>query len=299
MARALSPLPPSLRDAAFRVADARDLDVPASRLRRTDLHRPTRGVRSLVAATDLEQRARQVALTLPDPWAWSHLTAARLYRLPLPKREFLDEPLHVSRPTSATQVRRPGVLGHRGLEHREVVELRGHRVTSEAWTWADLASLPGISRTDLVIAGDAFVARVPALLPDLRALAAGTEVRRGVRALRQAAALLRVGSGSPMESRARLVFADASLPEPELNGVISDEGGQFVARGDFVWRSAKVVVEYEGDHHRTDRRQWQHDIARTRLLEALGWKVIRITAADLHDPRSRRELLAVLGGLLT
>jgi hypothetical protein len=298
VARALSPLPPSLRDAAFLVADARALEVPAGRLRRSDLHRPTRGVRSLDAATDLDERARQVGLALPDPWAWSHLTAARLYRLPLPARGSSAEPLHVSRPTCSTQVRRVGVVGHRGLEHREVVELRGHRVTSEAWTWADLASLPGVSRTDLVVAGDAFVARVPALLPDLRALAGGTTVRRGVRALRQAAALLRVGSGSPMESRARLVFAEALLPEPELNGVISD-GGQFIARADFVWRDAKVVVEYEGDHHRTDRRQWQGDIARTRLLEALGWKVIRITATDLHDPRARRELLGLLRGLLT
>ena len=73
---------------------------------------------------------------------------------------------------------------------------------------------------------------------------------------------------------------------------------KFIARGDFVWREAKVVVEYEGDHHRTHRRQWQHDIARTRLLEALGWRVVRITASDLRDARLRRELLALLHGLV-
>ena len=189
-------------------------------------------------------------------------------------------------------------MGHRGLQQREVRELRGHQVTSEAWTWADLASLEEMSHVDLVIAGDAFVGRVPELLPELRALAAGTAVRRGVRALRRAAAQLRVGSGSAMETRARLVFGAAGLPEPELNTVITAEDGQFLARGDFVWRAARVVVEYEGDHHRTDRRQWQHDIARTRLLEALGWRVVRITAADLVDARLRRELLALLHGLL-
>ncbi len=246
----------------------------------------------------MDERGRRKALTLPEPWAWSHLTAARLYRLPLPSRWSPLEPLHVLRPTASTQVRRPGVVGHRGLELRELVELRGHRVTSEAWTWADLACVDGVSCTDLVIAGDAFVARVPHLLPDLRSIASGRSVRRGVRALRRAAGLLRVGVGSPMETRARLVFVEAALPEPELNGVISDEGGQFVARADFVWRQAEVVVEYEGDHHRTDRRQWQSDIARTRLLEASGWKVIRITAADLADPRLRRELLRSLRGLL-
>ena len=184
------------------------------------------------------------------------------------------------------------------MERRQVLELRGHRVTTEAWTWADLAGLDAISCTDLVIAGDAFVARVPALLPDLRALAASRSVRRGARKLRRAAELLRVGAGSPMETRTRLLFAEAGLPEAALNAVINGEDGQFIARGDFVWRAAKVVVEYEGDHHRSDRRQWQHDIARTRLLESLGWRVVRITAADLHDARLRRELLSLLHALV-
>ena len=126
------------------------------------------------------------------------------------------------------------------MERRQVVELRGHRVTTEAWTWADLAGLDAISCTDLVIAGDAFVARVPALLPDLRALAASRSVRRGARKLRRAAELLRVGAGSPMETRTRLLFAEAGLPEAALNAVINGEDGQFIARGDFVWRAAKV-----------------------------------------------------------
>ncbi|WP_162246810.1 endonuclease domain-containing protein [Phycicoccus sp. Root101] len=255
-------------------------------------------MRSLRDAVDADDHARQVALVLPEPWAFSHLTAARLYRLPLPRPWTPDEPLHVIRPTGAAQVRRAGVVGFRGLERRNLRDLRGHRVTTEAWTWADLASLDGMSLTDLVIAGDAFVARVPSLLPELHALVAGRSVRRGVRTLRQAAGLIRVGSGSPMETRARLIFAEADLVEPELNAVISGEDGQFIARADFAWRVAKVVVEYEGDQHRTDRRQWQGDIARTRLLEALGWRVIRITAADLHDARLRRELLTLLRSLV-
>lgn len=52
-----------------------------------------------------------------------------------------------------------------------------------------------------------------------------------------------------------------------------------------VFRAQRVIVEYEGDHHRTDRRQWQTDIARHRLLEALECRVIRITARDLAADR--------------
>ena len=101
-----------------------------------------------------------------------------------------------------------------------------------------------------------------------------------------------------METRARLVFHRSGLPEPELNASVHAEDGHFIARVDFLWRVARVVVEYEGDHHRTDRRQWQHDIARTRLLEALGWRVIRITSSDLWDSRLRRELVTLLADLV-
>jgi very-short-patch-repair endonuclease len=67
---------------------------------------------------------------------------------------------------------------------------------------------------------------------------------------------------------------------------------------DFLWREARVIVEYEGDQHRTDRRQWQNDIHRVRLLEGLGWKVIRITASDLSDPHRREELMRTLHDLV-
>ncbi len=113
---------------------------------------------------------------------------------------------------------------------------------------------------------------------------------RGARVLAQALPLLRVGSGSPMETRARLAFRDGGLPEPELNADILDEHGDWVARADFVWRAARLVVEYEGDIHRTDRRQWLMDVARTQLLEDLGWRVLRITARDLSTPELARAM---------
>jgi very-short-patch-repair endonuclease len=53
-----------------------------------------------------------------------------------------------------------------------------------------------------------------------------------------------------------------------------------VAWLDMGWRDYKVAVEYDGDHHRKDRRQYVKDIARLRMLEALGWIVIRVIAED-------------------
>jgi hypothetical protein len=244
------------------------------------------------------EAAADAALVLPAPFAFSHLTAARLWNLPLPSAWHPGEPLHVMRPTASAQVRRPEVVGHRGLERRDTELLRGVPVTGPAWTWADLATLDSMTVDDLVIAGDAFVSRTPGLLDQLARLTRDGSRRRGKSRLRRALPLLRVGSGSAMETRARLVFHRSGLPEPELNASVHAEDGHFIARVDFLWRVARVVVEYEGDHHRSDRRQWQHDIARTRLLEALGWRVIRITSSDLWDSRLRRELVTLLADLV-
>lgn len=136
------PLPPTLTGRSFTVAQAVEADGPEHRLRSPDLHRPTKGVRCHRDATTLDDLAADLALALPAPWAWSHLTAARLFRLPLPTSWTRHEPLHVVRPTESAQVRRPGLVGHRGLENREAHLLRGHPTTTAAWTWADLASLP-------------------------------------------------------------------------------------------------------------------------------------------------------------
>ena len=171
-------------------------------------------------------------------------------------------------------------------------------MTSPAWTWVDLASLHSMAVDDLIVAGDAFVSRTPRLLDAFRELALDGSGRRGTIKLLRALPLLRIGSGSAMETRARLVFVRGGLPEPELNASVHAEDGHFIARVDFLWRAARVIVEYEGDHHRSDRRQWQHDIARTRLLEGLGWRVIRITSSDLSDPRLRRELVTLLATLV-
>lgn len=294
MPKRLPPLPPALQDRAFTVAEARRAAVRRRRLDGPDLLRPGWGLRCASLPSDIDAHCRLMALVIPGTYAFSHLTAARLWRLPLPTDWRIEEPLHVMR--DGTPLRRAGVIGHRGLSPRKHQTLRGLSVTSPVDTWADLAALPGLGIDDLVIAGDAFTTRDPDLLEPM--VTASQRVgRRGSRRLRQAGALLRVGSGSPMETRARLAFGRAGLPEPELNAEVFAEDGHFIARVDFLWREARVIVEYEGDHHRTDRRQWQSDIARVRLLEALGWRVIRITSADLRGTGLTR-LLAELTGLL-
>jgi len=285
-------LPFPLSERAFTAGEAQLAGVTRGRTRHVSLAAPSRGLRVHGIPASVEEAARAVALVLPAPWAYSHQTAARLLRLPVPVPWHPGEPLSVMRPSTSTRVRRRGVRGQRGLESRDVTSVRGLPVTGFVSAWCDLAGQLGLD--DLVILGDAVLARRRVGLDAFTSAVEERRHGRWVTRIRRALPLLRVGSGSPMETRTRLVFARGGLPEPELNGDVFDDFGEWVARGDFVWRQARVVGEYEGDYHRTERRQWQHDIARTRILEDLGWRVVRITADDVRDPRRAAALVARL-----
>nr|WP_254071882.1 DUF559 domain-containing protein [Rathayibacter sp. VKM Ac-2857] len=86
-----------------------------------------------------------------------------------------------------------------------------------------------------------------------------------------------------METLLRLLLIRAGLPEPELNVELYDADGHFVARVDLLYRDQRVVVEYDGDHHRTDKRQYERDIARSEAIQALGYQHLRIRASGVHD----------------
>jgi hypothetical protein len=58
-----------------------------------------------------------------------------------------------------------------------------------------------------------------------------------------------------------------------------------------------LALDYEGEHRRTDRRQWHKDLERFADLQEHGWTAIRATAADYSAPgrligRLRRLLSA-------
>ncbi len=82
----------------------------------------------------------------------------------------------------------------------------------------------------------------------------------------------------------RVELAAAGLPKLQVNVDVRDDRGQFLARPDLSFVNYPVLIEYEGDYHRTDRAQWMKDIARTRKLETMGFSVVRSVANDLADP---------------
>lgn len=69
---------------------------------------------------------------------------------------------------------------------------------------------------------------------------------------------------------------------------VRDEHGSFVARLDMGWPDLKIAIEYDGDQHRRDRRQYVRDMRRRDELDRLGWIVVRVVAEDLEVQVVRR-----------
>lgn len=106
-------------------------------------------------------------------------------------------------------------------------------------------------------------------------------------ALARAAVLNADGrSESPPETLTRLVLVAAGLtPVPQYRVLA---GGAFVARVDLAFVIERVAIEYEGSWH-WEPGQLRRDRQRLDRLTAAGWRVVHVTAADLHSPE---ELIA-------
>jgi very-short-patch-repair endonuclease len=58
-----------------------------------------------------------------------------------------------------------------------------------------------------------------------------------------------------------------------------------IGRVDLVFRELGILIEYEGNQHRTDRWQWNIDIGRYEDFTVDGYVVIRVTGAAMRRPR--------------
>jgi very-short-patch-repair endonuclease len=173
----------------------------------------------------------------------------------------------------------------------EVVVVDGMRVTSPSRTALDLACRYPLDRA--VPAIDALARATHVKVADIELLAARYGGRHGIRTARAALDVVDPGAESPRETWLRLLIVRAGCPRPQTQIPVYDEYGQLVARVDMGWEHLKIAVEYDGDHHWTDRRQMTRDIRRTEQLNELGWIVIRVTAGDTPGTILRRIELAL------
>ncbi|MHC3000165.1 endonuclease domain-containing protein [Microbacterium sp. HJ5] len=296
-----SPLPPELGN-RFTTAAALAAGVKPSRLRSSDLVQPFHGVRAVRAVSPEakpstpEDRVLELvdhyALRMTEHEFFTHVAAAVIWGLPLPITVFAGRPLDVgvfAPRRNASGSRTKGHSVKPGFAHVVRHPELGVRVTTPASTWAMLGG--DLQLRDLVAVADAAV-RVPmhendrpalATIDQLRAaLSAGR--RTGIARLRTALPLVCERSCSRPETWLRLLLIDARLAVPSANfDVYAD--GRWIARVDLAYPDLRIALEYEGEHHLTDSAQWHLDIARAERLVEAGWRVIRVTKADVfRDP---------------
>ena len=218
-------------------------------------------------------------LMLPAGTVVSHRTAAALWRL----ESVTDDPheeIHVTVPRGAAPIRVAGCRGHSARAEVAVRVVSGVPVTTLARTVLDVARSEALSAA--VVAADSALAADPRL--DL----VGELLRcSGWPGYRQAAFVVRFADGraeSALESLARLLWHESGLPPPKVQADIAVRG-RFLARVDFLWPAAKLVVEVDGMGKYAEPGELAREKRRQNALVRAGYRLLRFTWADVvHRP---------------
>lgn len=277
-----APLPDDLSNRPFDRATAERAGLRAGRLRRRDVRRPFHGVQTVQHLGTIRDRCTAYAVRMKPGQSFSHTTAVLLADLPLPAALEEDPDIHVATVHPAPPPTARGLAGHRLRNEPEVVALDGLTVVAPWEAWAQVAPL--LSVDELIELGDAVLWAWKDAHPRLESVAC-TPGRIGGAKLRTALREIRPGCASPGETRVRLLLTRAGVRMPELNVPVIGRLGQELGKPDLMWRAERITVEYEGDQHRTDKRQFRIDIERYERFRDDGWTVVRVTADDLFGAR--------------
>lgn len=230
-------------------------------------------------------------------WLWSNrratiagLAAAALHGMRWIDDDFPVELIHANtRPPQGIVTRRDG------LAENEVQPIEGRVVTTPERTAFDLGRrgslMSAVARLDALGRATGFK------VEDVAQIAKRHRGARGLRLLETVLDLVDAGAESPKESWLRLVLIEAGFPRPQTQIPVLGLDGVPFAYLDLGWPEWMVAVEYEGDHHRTDRTTFAKDIRRLEKVEHLGWTVVRVVAEDRRLDVVRRvdRALEVLG----
>lgn len=233
------------------------------------------------------------AVRARSAWLWSRrrgvvagFSASALYGSKWVDRAQPAELIHDNR------YRLPGlrVWGDR-LETDETQIVEGIPVTTPARTALDLACWYPLMMS--VPAIDALASATDLKVAEVELLVERYSGRRGIGRARESLDLVDPGAQSPKESWLRVILIRAGLPRPQTQIPVRDEFGDVIAYLDMGWEDVKVAAEYDGEQHRSDRRQYTWDIRRLEMLERRGWNVIRVIAGDPPVDIVRRIRAAV------
>lgn len=192
-----------------------------------------------------------------------------------------DAPAEIVAPSGHRN--QPGLLVRRErLTPDDVMDVRGIRTTTPVRTAFDLARRGGL--VERVVAVDA-LARRHRFAPDqLLHLTVRYRGARGVDRIPEVLAHADRRSGSPMETRLRMVIVQGGLPRPEAQWVVQDPRTRTAVWLDLAYPERRIAIEYEGGGH-ADADAVLRDVGRYTALVDKGWRVYRYTKFDvLRNP---------------
>ena len=224
-----------------------------------------------------ELRAKAALGISPSGSYVSHFTAAQLWGAAVPN----VSDVHVIVPGDAGRTVRRGVKAHAAADGTATTRIRALPITTPEQTFLDLAAA-GIDLVALVVLGDSLVRACKTSAREL-VDAANRWRGRGAKQARRAARYVRDGVDSVMESRLRMLLVLAGLPEAQVNFIVRHPDGSWQMRFDLCYPALKLIIEYDGRQHAMNTAQWQRDLKRREELDALGWRLIVVTAEDLYD----------------
>lgn len=224
----------------------------------------------------------------------SHTSAALLWGLPVLR---VPTTTHITQRYSARAEGPADLTRHRrAVGDDDVVTLHGLRVTSLERTAVDCARTESI-RGGVVVADAALHRGVDAEL--CHGILTAMAGRRGVIRARTVLDLADDGAESAGESLARIALLAAGAPPPQTQVAVSTHLGTYWA--DLGWPEARVLAEYDGRGKYAGMpadavlREKRREDA---LLDA-GWRLLRLVAEDLRDPRTLTRRLRRLFSTLT
>lgn len=247
------------------------------RLRGPEFKRLHHDVYTRAGERDTHQlRCEGAALVLPAAAAITGRSAATIRGAELARA---DEPVEVIVPFETRVTRGSGIrLRRTGIDDAE----------SRPWGRSGLATplrmtldlLVGRPLPDAVADLDAVLRKSLVPLPAVQAMVAERS-DRGIVTARRAVELADPRAESRPESRMRAwLVLDGLRPVPQY--WIEDSRGR-LACVDLAFPEQRVAVEYDGSWRDGERWALNRDRDRLNRIQALGWEIVFVTAALLHD----------------
>lgn len=167
-------------------------------------------------------------------------------------------------------------------------------------TWAALSR--HLSQVEVIVQADAIVRATACPMHittnDITTFLNRTGEFAGKNRCRAALPFLSTITDSPMEARAVLALMKEGMPRPRTQWKIYIPELNWMATVDMAYPEQRVIIEYDGDAHRVDKKQYRWDERKRQALRSMGYTVIVVFADDVLTADGRNHFALRVGKAL-